>query len=131
MNQLAHLNYSFEELEILKTLAKYHDEPEIAEKFLFSGLNEYEYTRVKKAIEKFFYDGIWDFEDTANGKGQSTFNFDLKNFILDYLNPIPSDYKENIEINTILEKLYASNLDNSEVKYISAVIKKDLIDQPK
>ncbi|TQI69338.1 hypothetical protein JM79_0213 [Gramella sp. Hel_I_59] len=131
MNQLAHLNYSFEEVEILKTLAKYHDEPEIAESFLFSGLNEYEYTQVKNIIQKFYLDGIWDFKDTANGKGQSTFNYDLKDFILKYPNPIPSEYKEDIEINTISEKLYASNLDKSELKYISALIKKDLIDQPK
>ncbi|WP_298246112.1 hypothetical protein [uncultured Christiangramia sp.] len=131
MNQLAHLNYSFEEVEILKTLAKYHDEPEIAEKFLFSGLNEYEYTQVKKIIQKFYLDGIWDFEDTADGKGQSTFNFDLKNFILEYPNPIPEEYKEDIEINTVLEKLYASNLETSEAKYISALVKKDLIEQPK
>ncbi|TQI71426.1 hypothetical protein JM79_2359 [Gramella sp. Hel_I_59] len=131
MNQLAHLSYSFEEVEILKTLAKYHDQPDIAEKFLFAGLSEYEYTRVKKIIQKFYLDGIWDFEDTANGKGQSTFNYDLKDYILKYPNPIPSEYKEDIEINTISEKLYASNLDKSELKYISALIKKDLIDQPK
>jgi len=131
MNQLAHLNYSFEEVEILKTLAKYHDQPDIAEKFLFSGLNEYEYTQVKKIIQKFYLDGIWDFEDTANGKGQSTFNFDLKNNILEYPNPIPEEYKEDININSVLEKLYASNLETSEAKYITALIKKDLIDQPK
>jgi len=131
MNQLAHLNYSFEEVEILKTLAKYHDEPEIAEKFLFSGLNEYEFTRVKKIIQKFYLDGIWDFEDTENGKGHSTFKIDFKDFILDYPNPIPEEYKEDIEINTVLEKLYASNLETSEAKYISALVKKDLIEQPK
>ncbi|SDS26381.1 hypothetical protein SAMN04487764_1817 [Gillisia sp. Hel1_33_143] len=131
MNQLAHLNYSFEEVEILKTLAKYHDEPKIAENILFSGLNEYEYTQVKKIIQKFYLDGIWDFEDTANGKGQSTFNFDLKNNILEYPNPIPKEYKEDINLNSVLEKLYASNLETSEAKYITALIKKDLIDQPK
>jgi len=131
MNQLAHLNYSFEEVEILKTLAKYHDEPEIAEKFLFSGLTEYEYTRVKKIIQKFYLDGIWDFEDTENGKGHSIFKVDFQDIILSYHNPIPEEYKKDIEINTILEKVNASSLDFSEVKYISALIKKDLIDQPK
>ncbi|WP_299154240.1 hypothetical protein [uncultured Christiangramia sp.] len=130
MNQLTHLNYTFEELEVLKILAKYHDEPKIAEKFLFSGLNEYEYTRVKKTIHKFYLDGIWDFEDTENGEGQSTFKFDLKDSILQYPNPIPEKLKENIDIDTVLEKLTCSNLDLSESNYIKSLLKSDLINQP-
>lgn len=125
MNQLAHLNYNFEELEILKILAKFSNDFDKAEDLIFSGLDEYELTRIKKIIEKFYHDGIWDFEETEDGKDCSTFKIDLQDFILNCPNPIPEKYKEGIEVRTILEKLPCSNLDISEINYISTLLKKD------
>jgi hypothetical protein len=125
MNQLANLNYNYEEIEVLKILAKFQNDPDKASVLILSGLDEYEHTRIVKIIEKFYNDGIWDIEDTEDGKGRSTFTIDLQEFILNYPNPIPENLRSGIDIGAILEKLSCSNLDPFEVNFIRALIKRD------
>ena len=125
MNQLANFNYNFEELEVLKILAKFQDDIDKASALILSGLNEYEHTRIVKIIEKFYNDGIWDIEETEDGNDRSTFSIDLHEFILNYPNPIPENLRSGIDAGAILEKLTCSNLDPFEVNFIRALIKKD------
>jgi PleD family two-component response regulator len=129
MNQLAHLNYNFEELEILKILAKFSNDFDKAEDLIFSGLDEYELTRIKKIIEKFYHDGIWDFEETEDGKDCSTFKIDLQDFILNCPNPIPENLRSGIDTNAIIEKVSCSNLNLFEINYITTLLKKDAVSQ--
>lgn len=129
MNQLAKLNYTFEELEILKILVKFSHDPAKAEDMLKSGLNEYEMGRMKKIVTKLFNDGIWEYEENQSGKGRPRLRIDLSNFILNYPNPIPEKIRAGIDITAILEKLSCSNLDFSEIKYITALLKKDVVSQ--
>lgn len=127
--QLENLKYSFEELEILKILASYPADGQRALDLLESGVNEYYIPRIEKILRKLYADGIWDFEEDDKGKFHSTFNLDLKETIINHPNPIPENYKKNIDAFAILEKLPNSNLDSSEINYLSILLKKDVINQ--
>jgi len=128
--QLENLNYSFEELEFLKLLTKYPDDGQRALDIMSTGVEEYYHPRLENILKKFLKDGIWDFYEDKKGKYHSTFHFDLKETIINHPNPIPEKYKKDVDTGTILEKLSCSNLDISEVNYIRALLKNDLINQP-
>ena len=122
-----HLHYSFEEIQILKTFAKYSQDAEKALDLVKSGYNEYNYGRLKQILEKFQRDGIWDLaeEDEEHGKSHSIFRLDIKDLILSYPNPIPDELRSGIDTGSILEKLPCSNLDSFEINFLSALIKND------
>ncbi len=128
--KLEKFKYSFEELEILKILATYSDDGQRALDLLESGVNEYYIPRIEKILKKLFADGIWDFQEDDKGKFHSTFNFDLTETIIKHPNPIPEKYKKDIDVFAILDKLPDSNLDSSEINYLSILLKKDFINQP-
>ena len=129
MNQLANLNYTFEELEILKILVKFSHDPAKAEDFLKSGLNEYEMGRMKKIVTKLFNDGIWEYVEAGENNDRPMLKLNLGDFILKYPNPIPKKIRSEIDTTAILEKLPCSNLNLPEITYITTLLKKDTIHQ--
>jgi hypothetical protein len=129
MNQLRNLNYTFEEIEILKVLASFPEDRDKALKIIISGLNDYELPRVEDILNKFVEDGIWSSQEMEDGKYASTFKLDLQGFILNYSNPIPENIKSDIDIESVIEKLSCSNLDQTEVHYLTTLLKKDAVTQ--
>jgi len=104
MNHLQTFNYSYEELEILKILAKFPEDAQKAYELILAGLNEYEIPRIRNILVQFIKDGIWDFEETEDGKLHSDFNITLQDFILSSPNPIPENIRFGIDTYSILEK---------------------------
>ncbi|UAB82860.1 hypothetical protein INR75_11525 [Zunongwangia sp. SCSIO 43204] len=129
MNQLRNLNYTFEEIEILKVLASFPEDRDKALKIIISGLNDYELPRVEDILNKFVEDGIWSTQEMEDGKYKSSFQIDLQDFILNYPNPIPKNIKSDIDVNSVIEKLSCSNLDLTEVHYLTTLLKKDAVAQ--
>lgn len=129
MNQLANLNYTFEELEILKILVKFSHNPAKAEDMLKSGLSEYEMGRMKKIVTKLFNDGIWEYVEAQESNDHPLLKLNLGDFILKYPNPIPEKIRSEIDTTALLEKLPCSNLNLSEIRYITTLLKKDAIHQ--
>jgi hypothetical protein len=129
MNHLQTFNYTYEELEILKILARFPNDAQKAYELILAGLNEYETPRIENILIQFIKDGIWDFEETEDGKLHSDFKIDLQDFILSYPNPIPESIRSGIDTNSILDKLPCSNLDPFEINYISTLLKKDAVTQ--
>ena len=129
MNQLANLNYTFEELEILKILVKFSHDPAKAEDIMKSGLNEYKIGRLHKILTKLFNDGIWDYVEAGENNDRPMLKLNLGDFILKYPNPIPEKIRSEIDTTALLEKLPCSNLNLSEIRYITTLLKKDAIHQ--
>lgn len=125
MNQLANLNYTFEELEILKILVKFSHDPAKAEDLLKSGLNEYEMGRMKKIVTKLFNDGLWEYVEAGENNDLPMLKLNLNDFIIKYPNPIPEKIRSEIDTTAIIDKLACSNLNLSEIKYITTLLKKD------
>ena len=124
--QLENLNYTFKEVELLKILAKYPEDGQRALDLIASGVEEYYIPRLTKILVKFLEDGIWSYHEDEKGKFHSSFSLDLKETIINYPNPIPKKYRKNINTCDILEKLNNSNLDSSEIEYLSILIRKDV-----
>ena len=120
------LNYTFEELEILKILAGYPDDPQHALNLISSGLDEYQLPGVRKILAKFYEDGIWDLQVTEDGEHHSIFKMDIRDTIINYRNPIPEEYTKDIDVRGIIEKLSATNLDLSERNYLNKLLKKEI-----
>ena len=127
MNHSKNLNYTFEEIEILKVLATFPQDLDKALDFIAYGLNYYELTRVENVLAKFYTDEIWYFEELENGKYSSTLNIDVKDLILSYPNPIPESIISEIDVSSVIEKLSASNLNLAEINYIKLLLKRDAL----
>lgn len=120
------LNYTYEELEILKILARYPDDPQHALDLISSGLDEYQFSEVRKILAKFYEDGIWNFHVAEDGEDHSIFKVDIRETILNYRNLIPEKYTKDIDIHGIIEKLSATNLDLPEKNYLNKLLKKEV-----
>lgn len=122
------LQYSYEEIQILKILAKFEKDAEKAIEIIRAGLNEYEQERIRRILLKFHQDGIWDLadEDDENGQCHSIFKVNFQDLILSHPNPLPKNLRSGINQNSILEKLPNSNLDPFEINFLSALIKNDI-----
>lgn len=124
-------DYTYEEIQFLKFLATYPDDPNLAAKLINQGESEYNMEYLEKMTEKFLMNGILDFrlpfivDDTE--KARTLFKDDIQEIILNYSNPIPDSIRDNVESGTIIEKLGCSNLDSKEIKYITTLIKNDVL----
>lgn len=127
-------DYTFEEIQLLKCMAKYPDDAEFAAELINDGHGEYNWGRLNKMAEKFMANGILEFKtpfiEEENQKTSTIFKNDIQEIILNLPNPIPDKIKQDIDTSAILEKLSSSNLDFLEKKYITALLKRDIINQP-
>lgn len=126
-------DYTFEELLFLKCLAKFPEDSEFAAELINKGQGEYNWNRLDKMTERFMEKGLIDFSMAHIGtddKTRTIFDKNIRKKILNTPNPIPENMREGISVFSLLEKLQASNLDFSEIGYISTLVKKDIIDKP-
>jgi len=122
-------DYSYDEILFLKCLAKYPDDPNLAVNLINQGEGEYNMEYLEKMTDKFLMNGIINFEiPYITGENVRTiFKGDIQEIILNYSNPIPDSIRANVESGTIIEKLGCSNLDSKEIKYITTLIKNDVL----
>jgi hypothetical protein len=123
-------NYSFEEILLLKSLARHPDDVEYAVELIEEGLDKYASRRLSKMVDKFQEDGILKCGIhllDENRKVRVIFNGDIQNMILNAPNPIPKKIKQEVEPISIIKKLSCSNLSLSEIKYLNNLIKKDIL----
>lgn len=123
-------NYSFEEILLLKSLARHPDDVEYAVELIEKGQDKYASKRISKMVNKFQEDeilkcGIHLLDE--NRKVRVLFNGDIQKIILNAPNPIPKNIREGIEPISIIKKLSCSNLSLSEIKYLNNLIKKDIL----
>ena len=124
-------NYSFEEILLLKSLASHPDDVEYAVELIEEGQDKYASRRLSKMVDKFQKDGILKCGIhllDENRKVRVIFNGDIQKMITNAPNPVPENIKSDIDTSSILEKLECSNLDFSEIDYITMLIKKDILD---
>ncbi|APS40488.1 hypothetical protein [Salegentibacter sp. T436] len=123
-------NYSFEEILLLKSLARHPDDVEYAVELIEEGQDKYASKRISKMVNKFQEDkilkcGIHLLDE--NQKVRVLFNGGIQKIILNAPNPIPKNIREEIDPISIIKKLSCSNLSLSEIKYLNNLIKKDIL----
>ncbi|WP_037320400.1 hypothetical protein [Salegentibacter sp. Hel_I_6] len=125
-------NYSFEEILLLKSLASHPDDVEYAVELIEEGLDKYASRRLSKMVDKFQKDGILKCGIhllDENRKVRVIFNGNFQKMILNEPNPVPENIKSDIDVKAIIEKLSCSNLDLTEVHYLTTLLKKDAVTQ--
>ena len=123
-------NYSFEEILLLKSLARHPDDVEYAVELIEEGQDKYASRRLDKMVDKFQEDGILKCGIhllDENQKVRVLFNGGIQKIILNAPNPIPKNIREEIDPISIIKKLSCSNLSLSEIKYLNNLIKKDIL----
>ena len=124
-------DYTYKEILFLKCLAKYPDDADLATKLMNQGEDEYHLEHLNIMTKKFLMDGILDFrvpfKDEETEKVRTLFKKDIQEIIQNYSNPVPDSIRDNVESGTIIGKLGCSNLDSKEIKYITTLIKNDVL----
>ncbi|WP_423818651.1 hypothetical protein V5739_13845 [Salinimicrobium sp. TIG7-5_MAKvit] len=125
-------NYSFEEILLLKSLARHPDDVEYAVELIEKGLDEYASRRLSKMVDKFQEDGILKCGIhllDENRKVRVDFNGDFQKMILNASNPVPENIRSGIDTASIIENLSCSNLDLTEINYLTILLKKEAVAQ--
>lgn len=125
-------NYSFEEILLLKSLARHPNDAEYAVELIEKGQDEYASRRLSEMVSKFQEDGILQCGIhllDENRKVRVIFNGDIQKMILNAPNPVPENIRSGVDIAAIIEKLSCSNLDLTEINYLTTLLKKDAVAQ--
>ncbi len=125
-------DYNFEEILLLKSLARHPDDVEYAVELIEEGQDKYASKRLSKMVDKFQEDGILKCGIhllDENRKVRVIFNGDFQKIILNVPNPIPEQIRQEAEPISIIKKLSCSNLDLTEINYITMLLKKDVVAQ--